>query len=134
MDAHNSERIAMQIIAITRRLWRPGYFAMVVACFIAAVSLMPAENARSLPGGDFAHHAIPYGLLSLCALLIVTGRLRSGIVLLCVFGFGAALECIQPFFGRVSDFHDLMANAAGIVAGLGAAIGVRGVLQRRENL
>ncbi len=120
----------MQVLEITRRLWRPGYFAIAIAVFIAAGSLMPAEDAQSLPGSGFAHHAIPYGVLSFFALLAATGKLKPGIVLLGVLVFGATLECIQPFFGRVSDFHDLIANAAGIVAGLGVAIGIRGVLQR----
>jgi len=129
MDDHSTARIGGQIIAITLWLWKSGFFVIVIACFIAAGSLMPAENARALPGGDFVRHAVPYGLLSLFALLAVTGRIRSSVVLLGVFAFGVMLECIQPFFGRVSDSHDLIANAVGIVAGLGLATGIRGVLK-----
>lgn len=130
MDDHSTARIGGPIMAVILRLWRPDFIAFVIACFIAAGSLMPAENARALPGGDFARHAVSYGLLSSFALLAVTGRLRSSIVLLGVFGFGATLEYIQPFFGRVADFHDLIANAAGMVAGLGVAIGFRVVLKK----
>jgi len=120
----------MQVLKIARGLWRPDYFTMAIAIFIAAGSLMPAEDAQSLPGSDFSHHAIPYGVLSFFALLAAAGKLKPVIVLLGVLVFGATLECIQPFFGRVSDFSDVIANAVGIVAGLGAAIGFRGVLQR----
>ncbi|MEO9876466.1 MAG: VanZ family protein [Anderseniella sp.] len=120
----------MQVFEITRWLWRPGYFAMAIAIFIATGSLMPAEDAQLLPGSDFSHHAIAYGVLSFFALLAATGKLKPGIVLLGVLVFGATLECIQPFFGRVFDSSDVIANAVGIVVGLGAAIGLRGVVQR----
>ena len=127
MDDHGTARIAGQFIAITHRLCSSGFFAIVIACFIAAGSLMPAENARALPGGDFVRHAVSYGFLSLFALLAVKGWIRSGSVLLAVFSFGATLEYIQPFFGRVSDFHDLIANGTGIVAGLVMAAALRSV-------
>jgi VanZ family protein len=31
--------------------------------------------------------------------------------------FGTAIECIQPYFGRGFEAHDLLSNAIGIVAG-----------------
>ena len=130
MDSDRVLRIGMQVLAMIRWFWRPGYFAIAISVLIAVGSLMPAENAQSLPGSDVAHHAFAYCLLSFFAMLAVTGRLSSRLVLLGVFGFGITLEFIQPFFGRFFDFNDVLTNAAGIVAGLGVAIGIRGVLQR----
>ena len=123
----------MQVLEISRRLWRPGYFAIAVAFLIAVGSLMPAEDAGSLPGSDLAHHVFAYFLLSLFAVLAVTGRLNTGVALMGAMALGVSLELIQPLVGRVSDFHDVMANAAGVVAGLAAATGFRHVQQRLSH-
>lgn len=130
MYNYNCMRIDMQVLQTIWRLWRPGYFALAIACLIAVGSLMPAGNANSLPGNDIAHHVVLYGILSFFALQAVRGRFQSSLVLLAVLGFGAILEAIQPFFGRVAALQDVMANAAGIVAGLGVLVGVQNVWQR----
>lgn len=112
----------MQGSEIVRWLWRPGYFAVAIAVFIAVGSLMPAEDASLLPGSGFAKHAFPYGFLSFFAILAASSRVNAGILLVCVFGYGFALESIQPMFGRVSDVDDLVANTVGSLIGLGVAL------------
>lgn len=129
-------RIDMQVLEIGARFWRPGYFALTIAVLMAVGSLMPAEDAESLPGSDFAHHAFAYCLLSFFAVLAVKGRLISSIILLGILGFGIALEFIQPFFGRASDFNDVIANAAGVLFGFFAAVGFQYLIQcwdRRQS-
>ena len=115
-------RNGMQGSEIAKRLWRPGYIAIMIAVFIAAGSLMPVESASSLPGSGFVKHAFSYGVLSFFIVLAARSRVNAGILLLCVFGYGLALESIQPMFGRDFGVDDLVANTVGSLIGLGVAL------------
>jgi hypothetical protein len=128
-----SVRNDMQGSEIAKRLWRPGYFAIIIAVFIAVGFLMPAEDASWLPGSGFGKHALPFGFLSFFTILAASSRVNAGILLVCVFGYGFALESIQPMFGRVSDVDDLVANTVGSLIGLGAALGIQRVVGQLTN-
>lgn len=118
----------MQGSEIAKRLWRPDYFAIIIAVFIAVGSLMAAESASSLPGSGFGKHALPYGFLSFFTVLAARSRVNAGILLVCVFGYGLALESIQPMFGREFGVDDLVANTVGSLIGLGVALGIQRVV------
>jgi hypothetical protein len=126
-------RHGMQGSEIAKRLWRPGYIAITITVFIAAGSLIPPEAASSLPGSGFGKHAFPYGLLSFFTVLAARSRVNAGILLLCVFGYGLALENIQPMFGRDFGVDDLVANTVGSLIGLGAAWFIQRVVGQLTN-
>ena len=123
----------MQYSEIAKRLWRPGYIAIMIAVFIAAGSLIPTEIASSLPGSGIGKHAFPYGFLSFFTVLAARSRVNAGILLMCVFGYGLALECIQPMFGRDFGVDDLVANTIGSLIGLGVALGFVRVVGQLTN-
>ena len=116
-------RNGMQGSEIAKRLWRPGYIAIMIAVFIAAGSLMPVESASSLPGSGFGKHAFSYAFLSFFTVVAARSSVNTGVLLLCVFGYGLALESIQPMFGRDFGVDDLVANTVGSLIGLGLALG-----------
>ena len=126
-------RNGMQGSEIAKRLWRPGYIAIMIAVFIAAGSLVPVEIASSLPGSGFGKHAFPYAFLSFFTVLAARSRVNAGILLLCVFGYGLALESIQPMFGRDFGVDDLVANTIGSLIGLGVALGFVRVVGQLTN-
>ncbi|KPK62321.1 MAG: hypothetical protein AMK73_06340 [Planctomycetes bacterium SM23_32] len=94
---------------------------------VAAGSLLRnppvARAAVRLPGADLTLHALIYAVL--CVLVFLsTPRLPLGRRLAAAVGlslaFGLALECLQPLTGRVFAAGDLLANAAGALAGAAA--------------
>lgn len=101
-----------------KRLWRPEVYACVLGLIIVAASLMPAQEARALPGRDLYQHMGSYALVTFFA-LAGWGRSawHAGVIMLSIVLLGAVLECVQPAVGRTFDVADLGANSAGVIAG-----------------
>lgn len=78
-------------------------------------SLGPNDQAATLAWlpWDKAQHHLAYLLLCFVA-LIAFANLPSLAVGFCVFALGAALELIQPAFGRTQSVFDLIANLTGV--------------------
>ena len=101
-----------------RQLWRPDLFACIMLLIIIVGSLMPAEEARAMPGNDLFQHLSLYGLLSFFSLLAWAKSVRfTALIMISILSLGAAIEYAQPFVGRTFDLSDMAANSAGIIAG-----------------
>jgi glycopeptide antibiotics resistance protein len=96
-----------------------------LAITIAVLTLM--DGSRVPSGGALTDKA--YHLVAFAELVLPTSILRPAWwcpVTVGAFGFGRAIEVIQPAFGRSADWLDLLANGLGIVIGAGL-----GALMRR---
>ncbi|MEZ5532335.1 MAG: VanZ family protein [Steroidobacteraceae bacterium] len=118
--------------------WQPWWFAggIVIALAIAVLSLLPSADLPKVQLWDKFEHGFAY--LALAAwfggIVRPDRYLRLALVLL---GFGIAIEIAQGAmgFGRTADVADVLANAAGIVIGLGVAlVGVSGWMRGVERL
>lgn len=96
------------------RTWLRVAFGL--ACLaVAVLSLLPVEQ---LPPGVFdwwdkAQHASGFLVLAVLGLLGYPGML--GRVVLCLLGFGAAIEFAQAATGwRYGDWQDWLADAVGV--------------------
>ncbi len=95
--------------------------ALVLAVFItlAALVLSLLPNVPMPPGafGDKLVHGSGYAALAVCWRLAL--RVQTRWVLAAVFGFGAAIECLQALTPwRQFEWADMMANGTGAAIGL----------------
>ena len=85
--------------------------------FWAAIAVTLFMTLRTItvmvPGSDKTHHAITFGVLMLLAAAAYP-RQRLGALAVSLSGFGAAIELIQPWFGRSDDIRDWVADTIGI--------------------
>ncbi|MEM7074879.1 MAG: VanZ family protein [Pseudomonadota bacterium] len=91
-----------------------------MAAGIAYVMLLPPETGTApFPHFDKALHALVFALLvlPLCTIRPRHARWMLPVGLL----FGAAIEAIQPQFGRGAEWLDLAADGAGLILGFACA-------------
>lgn len=87
-----------------------------LAAVIAVLTLMPPSQVEMPGGSDKTYHFMAFVAL---ALPLAAVRPRWGVVLFVVFsGFGAAIEVIQPYFGRSREAADLVADMSGLATGM----------------
>ena len=101
--------------------WIAASVLLVVAVLV--VSLAPLSVPASLPTHfDKLEHALAYAGLAVWFTGIVT-RSRYWLVALALTTFGLVIEFVQAVmpFGRYGDPLDLLANVAGIGAGIALA-------------
>lgn len=91
-----------------------------IALAILALTLLPAVTMPALTWltqVDKLYHVMAFAALVIPAALFDRGAVRvmfiGGLIL------GAAIEVIQPSVGRDADLKDFMADATGLVLGLG---------------
>lgn len=113
-----------------RAIWLAASVA--VAVLIAVLTLLPEQALPKTPNGtDKIFH-----MLAFAALTFPTASLRpralGGMVLLALI-YGAAIEVIQPFFGRDADVADWVADATGALVGLAAGLAARRVTRPRRD-
>lgn len=101
------------IVGLT--VWTCRILLSVGIVAIVCLSLGPNDQAAALAWlpWDKAQHHLAYLLLCFVA-LIAFANLPSLAVGFCVFALGAALELIQPAFGRTQSVFDLIANLTGV--------------------
>ncbi len=66
-----------------------------------------------VPGSDKTQHAVSFGTLMLLAALAYPRARLAGLAVT-LSGLGAAIEWIQPRFGRSADIMDWVADTIGI--------------------
>jgi VanZ family protein len=76
------------------------------------------------PGSDKTQHAITFGVLMLLASAAYP-RARSSALAVSLSALGAAIELVQPFFGRSDDVRDWLADTLGIGVALLIVLAVR---------
>lgn len=105
---------------------RSGALCLLVVVAILVMSLMPLLQGSTRLVPDVLlnlGHLPAYGLLALVGLRLLLGRgwprRRAAVVAGAVaLGLGAALELVQPWFGRNMSLKDLIADAVGVALGL----------------
>lgn len=82
---------------------------------IAALTLIPLNVPKGVPGTDKFHHVLAFAALTLpCAALYPKALLK---VMLAAALYGSAIEIIQPFVGRSGEVADFIADIVGIIFG-----------------
>jgi VanZ family protein len=114
---------ALPLSRILRLIWLAALAAVIVG------SLAPAQSGVThlidLGGiNDKVEHFTTYAVLAALPNLQSSRCRRIGAAMVFLFLLGAALELGQLFSpGRTCDWHDLLANSCGILAGL-ALVGI----------
>jgi len=100
--------------------WQIGGLLLIAA--LIAGSLLPPIAIMVARGEDKVLHAVAYGALSLYYAGLIRPRYYI-LIAVGLMGLGIAIELLQRRIGyRVADTYDVVANAAGIVAGLVLAL------------
>ena len=104
---------------------RPGLWLAVWALMAAAVaigSLLPASDVPgwTFPGADKAQHALGYAALAAYAVMLFATRGAHWRAASALLLYGIGIEAAQGWLtaSRSADALDVVANAAGIAAGL----------------
>jgi VanZ family protein len=85
-----------------------------------------------VPGSDKTQHAMTFGVLMALAAAAYPGT-RLILLGVALSAFGAAIELIQPYFGRSRDVWDWVADSAGIIVVLALAAAIRAALAKRQR-
>lgn len=86
-----------------------------------------------VPGSDKTQHAISFGLLMLLAAPAFP-RARPVNLAVALSALGAAIEFIQPYFGRSDDIRDWVADTIGIAIALFPVLVGRRLLMRSKQV
>jgi hypothetical protein len=100
-----------------RRLWL--LLGLVMAAAVAAMALVPTRDLPDVDLSDKFQHALAFLALAFWFGSILMRRNYLWLAL-ALLAFGAAIELVQGSmnWGRRGDWHDLRADAVGVVAGL----------------
>lgn len=88
----------------------------VAAILIAVGSFWPEAGQGGPPGSDKVRHAFAFAALVFPVALWSTRHL-TWLAPAALF-YGAAIEVIQPYFGRGAEWLDLLADVIGIAAAI----------------
>lgn len=109
--------------------WRPAWIAggFVLVAVVAYICLIPSTSLPRGGLGDKVEHALTYFALSLWfgGLVAPSKYFRLGLTLV---AFSILIELLQGAMGlgRSADAEDVVANAIGVMVGLGlCAVGAR---------
>lgn len=111
---------------ISERLRRIALIMSVVLLIVVTVILlMPVPDS----GGRFPQHVdklVHFAVFFAVAFPAYVARMRfwPGILIGLVL-YGGAVELIQPYFGRGTEFADFIANSIGVMAALPCAVWFR---------
>ncbi len=112
---------------LNRRILGVGtdQLALAAAVVILCVSLLPASQAVGVASSDTINHMLAYGVLTFLALIRRSTFAAIAITLMAITVFGAAVEAIQPIFGRKAELTDFAANLTGETIGVSLAMMLR---------
>lgn len=114
-------------------LLRTYWFAVTVLLLavITFLSLTPMPELPAVPGNDKIHHFIAYSAL-MFSVALRKSKYWPAVGLFLIFWSGA-IELIQPYVNRHSDWMDLLTNCAGIIIGAITASLINYTFLRSEN-
>ncbi len=110
------------------RLLRPLFW--IAVAIVLFMTLRPITVM--VPGSDKTQHAVTFAMLTALAILAYP-RARLAALAVSLSGLGAAIELIQPYFGRSDDILDWVADTVGIAIVLVIAALIRAVLARQAR-
>ena len=107
-----------------RRPWLWSALWSLAIAVVVVASLLPAPELPDAPGSDKLHHFLAYFALAAAAVQLYarwTSLLGAGLGLVLL---GVGLEHAQGALTetRMADYRDALANALGVVAGLGTRL------------
>lgn len=103
---------------------------LALALGILVTTLWPSnELPQPLTLRDKVLHLLAFALLIL-PMAVAEPRRALRLAPVCI-AFGAAIEVIQPAFGRSAEWLDLLADALGVGLGLALGWGFRAAFRRR---
>jgi len=112
---------------LLRPFRRPGpWVALWVVGWALCVGLSlmhPPDLGIDVPDGDKIGHFLAYGLLAAWAVWLFPGTRAQAVSALGLVSLGVALEFAQGAWtvDRMMDWHDAVADAIGVLAGLALA-------------
>ena len=103
-----------KLLALVRTNWIA--FTLLTLVVITTLSLWPLEDLPSVPGTDKTHHLIAYAVLMFPTALRKPDKwIMYGLLFI---AYSGAIELLQPYANRYSEWLDMAANALGLVCGL----------------
>lgn len=112
------DAISEDPMGLSYKLKRSEKFALAVSCaligLIGWLTLSPAPQG-DLSLSDKAYHVLAFASVTF-PVAFVQRWSKIWIVLIAI-GYGAAIELVQPFFGRGQELGDALANSVGAVLG-----------------
>ena len=103
--------------AFTLLVWRLAFGTCVLAVLLLA--LMPTDVPIPSTGWDKSNHLLAFSVMALLGRRACPGR--TLVVLAGLLAYGALIEVLQSFTpSRSADWHDLVADGAGLALGWGA--------------
>ncbi|WP_071592957.1 VanZ family protein [Pleurocapsa sp. PCC 7319] len=103
-----------KLLTIIRRFWIS--ITLFILSFITIMSLWPLEQLPPVPGNDKTHHLIAYAVLMFPTALRKPNYWPA--IALFFICWSGGIELLQPYVNRYGEFHDLVANATGLICGL----------------
>ncbi len=103
---------------LIEQLWKQAdLLALALALVIAILSLLPPDRLPEVGVSDKLEHLLAYVLLGLLATLRRRHWGHIALALLSIVAYGAAIEYLQPYFGRTMELGDVVADSIGALAG-----------------
>ena len=125
-NCRNSQRFSGDPIKHTaygitryRRLWLAIGWALTASVVLLSIVSLPVSPPQAQ--SDKVGHVIAYAVLMFWFCQLYTRRRPRFVLALALLGMGCGLEFVQHVVGRSFEYQDMLANAAGIVAGWAAA-------------
>jgi len=99
---------------------------------VLALALMKPSHYMPTTGWDKANHALAFAVLTMLGALGYPGRLWR--LLAALLAYGVLIEILQGFTGyRDSDWHDVIADGAGLLLASPLAHRVTTMVARRSD-
>ncbi len=109
--------------------WRLALAGALVV--VTTMSLVPVTAQTPSTGWDKTDHLFAFGLLAILACR--SWPQRHGAALAALLAYGGLIEVLQSFTGyRFAEWHDLLADAAGLLLGWGLLMGWSLMLSARS--
>ena len=107
-------REMIRLLAFIKFHW--VVFTIFALAAITTLSLWPLEKLPQVPGTDKIHHIMAYAVLMFPTALRKSDKwIMLGLLFI---AYSGAIEFLQPYVNRHSEWLDIAANAMGVVCGL----------------
>ena len=116
MSPSKSAACLLRLPTISLPVWRLAFGLCVLA--VLALALMPSDLPIPSTGWDKSNHLLAFSVMALLGIRAFPGRTMA--VLAGLLAYGVLIEVLQSFTpSRSADWHDVVADAVGLVLGWG---------------